>query len=341
MKLKRALLIIFIVIPAIIVLLITLLASPMAKKYVNEHGKDFIGRKINVEGSSINIFTGNIGLKDVTVYEANGDSVFANIERIDVNLSMLDLMQKKVHLERLIIDSPEMNVVQKDTVFNFDDILQFMAEDDSEASEYVIDEFKLKNGKITYLDITEPSVPFPYTLKNFCIKANDFTTTGSNHLVISSLLGKSGDMTAVYDGKLSESNNLNLDFTLNSVDLTDFTPLFTYMFGREVLSGTLDLDSKITIVNGKIDGTNHVVITSPKVAKVKGLSFKPEYRKIPLKSVLYVMTDKNGVCEIDLPISGTKDDPKFSYKRALMKMFGKAALKVVTSPFSKIGKNDE
>lgn len=338
---KKFLLIVFVVIPVIFAVLVTLLVSPIAKSYVNEHGHELIGRKINVDGVSINVFTGNVALKDMTIFEANGDSVFANADGVDVNLSMIDLLQKKIHLEGLSINNPKMNIVQKDTVFNFDDILLFFSEGEESSDEIVIDEFKLKGGEVNYIDKTEPSVPFPYKLHKLKVTAKDFTTTGYNHLELSSKLGEFGEMEAIYDGKLTDSNNCNLNFSLKELDLTDFTPLFLCMFGREVLSGKLNLDSEITIINGKIDGQNHVEIISPKVEKVKGLSFKPEYRKIPLKSVLYIMTDKKGVCELDLPISGTKDDPKFTYKRALMKMFGKAALKVVTSPFSKIGKNDE
>lgn len=339
---KKFFLIVFIVIPVVFAVLVSLLVSPFTKSYVNEHGHELIGRKINVDGVSINVFTGNVALKDVTIFEANGDSVFINAESMDVNLSMIDLLQKKIHLEALNVNNPKMNIVQRDTTFNFDDMLQFFAEGGEESSdEYVIDKFKLKGGEVNYLDKTEPSVPFPYKLHKLKVTAKDFSTNGHNHLELSSRLGEFGEMKAEYDGKITESDNCSLNFELKELDLTDFTPLFLQMFGREVLDGKLNLESQITIVNGKIDGSNHVQIISPKVEKVKGLAFRPEYRNIPLKSVLYIMTDKNGVCDIDLPVSGTKDDPKFTYKRALMKMFGKATLKVFTSPFSKIGKNDE
>ena len=148
-------------------------------------------------------------------------------------------------------------------------------------------------------------------------------------------------MEATYDGMLSDQNNMTLALKLKEVDLTDFTPLFIQMFGREVTSGTLDLDTEMSTINGHINGTNHVVITKPKVEKVKNLDFNPEFRRIPLKTALYVMTDKNGKCELDLPVTGSKGDPKFSYKRALMKVFGKFVVKLVTSPFSHIGREDE
>lgn len=337
-SIKRFLLIAFLLLVALAVA-VAFLSAPFGRRYVNEHGEELIGRRVNIEDFTFNIFTGGVSLDDVTVYEKNGDSVFASVEDVDLDLSMLDLLKGKITIEELEICDPTVNVVQKDTVFNFDDMLASLSE--GESSEYTIEDFTLKGGEINYLDLTVPSVPFKYSLHKFRVEAENFTTSGRNQIDISARLGEDGKIKAKFDGMISDQNNMTLVLNMKNVDLTDFTPLFIQMFGREVKSGTLDLDTEMSIINGHINGTNHIVIDEPKVEKVKGLDFKPEYRKIPLKSALYVMTDKHGKCEMDLTVTGDKSDPKFSYKRALMKMFGKFVVKLVTSPFSHIGSNDE
>lgn len=337
-SLKRFFIITFVLLVALAVA-VAFFSAPFGRRYVNEHGEELVGRRVNIEDFTFNIFTGGVSLDDVTVYEKNGDSVFASVEDVDLNLSMLDLLKGRITVEKLKICDPVVNVVQKDTVFNFDDMLAALSE--GESSEYTIEDFVLKGGEINYRDLTFPSVPFEYKLKKFRIEAENFTTSGRNQIEISARLGEDGKLKAMYDGGISDQNNMTLMLNMKNVDLTDFTPLFIQMFGREVLSGTLDLDTEMSIVNGHINGTNHIVIDEPKVEKVKGLDFKPEYRKIPLKSALYVMTDKHGKCEMDLPVTGDKSDPKFSYKRTLMRMFGKFMVKLVTSPFSHIGSDED
>lgn len=324
-----------VLIPVVLAIVVAFATAPIGRKYVNEHGEELIGRKVYIDGFRLNILTGDVSLDDVKIYEKNGKDVFASVDDIDLDISMTDLLTGKLHVEDLDIDHPVVNVVQKDTTFNFDDMLAFMAGDESEASEYTIDDLTLDNGEINYLDKTVPSVPFAYSIKDVEVEVKNFNTADNNHIEVNGELGKDGTFEATYDGKLADQNNMTLTLKLEEVDLKGFSPLFIHMFGREVLSGTLDLQSEITTVNGNINGKNHIVISDPKVEKVKNLSFKPEYRRVPLKNALYVMTDKNGKCEMDLDVKGRKDDPKFSYKRAVMKMFGKFVVKLVTSPFSK------
>lgn len=338
---KKTIIWVLVLTPIVLALVVAFGTAPIGRNYVNSHGEELIGRRINIDGFSLNILTGNVSLSDVKIYEKKGDDVFASVDGIDLDLSMIDLLSGKVHIEDLDIKRPVINVIQKDTTFNFDDMLEYLGNDTTEASEYTIDDFTLKDGEINYLDKTFATVPFAYKMSDVEARSKNFNTADHNHIEISGELGEDGEFEAVYDGMLSDQNNMNMTLSVKEVDLTELSPLFIQIFGREVLSGTLDLETEIAIVNGSINGNNHIVITKPKVEKVKGLAFKPEYRKIPLKNALYVMTDKSGKCEMDLQVTGRKDDPKFSYKRAVMKMFGKFIVKLITSPFSHVSDDED
>ncbi len=307
--------------------------APMGKKYVNEHGQELIGRRIQIEDFKLNILTGNVALSNANIYEKNGDSVFASVKKIDLDLSMIDLIQGKIHIEDLDIKKPVVKVVQRGHQFNFDDLVATLSE--GESSQYTIDDFTLKGGEIHYLDLTEPSIPFSYTMDKLRVDIDNFNTSAPNHIQLSARLGKHGELEAVYDGMISDQSNMNLSVELEDVDLTGLSPLFVQMFGKSVVSGELDMTSEISCVNGHINGQNHIVIDEPKVEKVKNLSFTPEYKKLPLKTALYLLTDRHGKCELDIPVTGSKDDPRFSYKRSVMKGLGKCLVKIVTSPFHK------
>lgn len=308
--------------------------SPMCKRYVNSHGEELIGRKINVEGLTMNVFNGNASLDDVTIYEKNGDSIFAKIDDIDVDMNLASLLKGNIVVEALDIDDAVVNVVQKDTTFNYDDMVAFFSK--GEKTEYSIGKLRVDDVTVNYLDRSDVKYPFRYEIKDIKAKADNFTASGMNHVEATASLGSKGEVELSYDGSLVDHNNMKVDLKLDEVDLKPFTPLFIRTFGREVIDGTLSLTTNLTITDGNLDGKNLLVLQNPKVEKVKNLPFKPEYKKLPLKTCLYMLTDKNGRCEMELPITGNIDNPKFSYKRALMKCLGKALTKTVTSPINAI-----
>jgi len=334
MKVFKKVLIAIIAIPLVLMVIIMFAAAPVGRKYVNTHGEELIGRRLQLEGFTFNYLTGCASLDDLTVYEKDGDSVFMTIEDFDLNLSMLDLIRGKVGIESVSIDDATVYIVQKGPKFNFDDILEFFKSDE-EASEYKIGNLEVDGLNIVYTDMTEPTMPFSYEIKDFELEADNFTTTGHNHIEINAELGGDGEVEATYDGSITNMDDITLKLNIKDVDLVALSPMFIQMFGKEVTSGTFEMQSEVSIINRHINATNHIIIDNPKVQKVKGLSFRPEYKSVPLKTALYFLKDKHDKCEIDLPITGSLDDPKFSYQRTLMRSFGRFIVKVISSPFRK------
>jgi len=50
-----------------------------------------------------------------------------------------------------------------------------------------------------------------------------------------------------------------------------------------------------------------------------------------------LLSDRNGVIDINVPIGGSLDDPQFSLGGIILKVIGNAIVKTVTSPFALIG----
>jgi hypothetical protein len=59
---------------------------------------------------------------------------------------------------------------------------------------------------------------------------------------------------------------------------------------------------------------------------------------LPLDLAIAILEDSDGVIDLDLPISGSLDDPKFSYGGIMWKAFTNVLTKIVTAPFSALGK---
>jgi hypothetical protein len=59
---------------------------------------------------------------------------------------------------------------------------------------------------------------------------------------------------------------------------------------------------------------------------------------LPLKLAVALMKDRNGVIDIDLPMSGSLDDPQFRVGPLIWKAFVGLLTKVATSPFAWLGR---
>ena len=59
--------------------------------------------------------------------------------------------------------------------------------------------------------------------------------------------------------------------------------------------------------------------------------------KIPLKTALYILRDKDDKILIDMPIKGNVDSPEFSYMKLVWKTLGNLLVKVATSPVRALG----
>ena len=125
---------------------------------------------------------------------------------------------------------------------------------------------------------------------------------------------------------------LELDVTAKMRDL-ELAPLSPYS-GRYVGYGiergklSVDLNYKIE-PDGRLTATNKLVLNQ--------LTFSEQQvpgaeRTLPVKLAMALLSDRNGVVDIDLPLSGSINDPQFSLAPLIWKGIVNLIVKAVTSP---------
>ena len=201
----------------------------------------------------------------------------------------------------------------------------------------VIDHFVVDSARMTYLDESLRYDPFYYELNNVRISAPNFSLDGENHIYAHAQLGDEGQLKFWYDGNTSDRINAHMAVQAEGIDVSDFSPYTIQMFGNEVSRGTMSANLMYDARNGRLIGQNHIIVRNPKVEK-KRRGVQAEMN-IPFRTGIYFLTDKNDVLDIDLPVKGDIDDPRFSYKRLLFRTMGKFFVKVCTSPFRRNRRN--
>jgi hypothetical protein len=129
------------------------------------------------------------------------------------------------------------------------------------------------------------------------------------------------------------SADLFIDLAASATDI-ELPPLSPYAIkyaGYGIERGKLTMKVKYLIENRKLAAENHLYLDQltfgPKVES-------PTATKLPVLLAVALLKDRNGVIDIDLPISGTIDDPQFSIWGIIGKVILNLITKAVTAPFS-------
>ena len=102
--------------------------------------------------------------------------------------------------------------------------------------------------------------------------------------------------------------------------------------GYAIERGKLSLDVAYRIdPDGKLQARNQVVINQLTFGdKVES----PDATKLPVRLAVALLTDRHGVIDLDLPVSGSINDPQFSVFGLVLKVLGNLIVKAVTAPFA-------
>ena len=117
--------------------------------------------------------------------------------------------------------------------------------------------------------------------------------------------------------------------------MTSLTPYTATFEGRKIQSGKLSLDLEYKLKQRQMRGENKIIMNKLTLGeRVES----PTAKNLPLDLAIAILEDSNGVIDLDLPVSGSLDDPKFSYGRIIWKAIGNILTKIVTAPFRALGK---
>ena len=117
------------------------------------------------------------------------------------------------------------------------------------------------------------------------------------------------------------------------IDLTKLTAYSQRYAGYGIKEGRLTLDVKYHLDGGKLEGRNRILVDQ--------LAFgdkvdSPDATKLPVLFAVNLLKDKNGRIDLELPISGSLEDPQFEITAVIGQIFGSRLRKAETSPFSLI-----
>lgn len=133
--------------------------------------------------------------------------------------------------------------------------------------------------------------------------------------------------------KATQFTDLKLTFT--NLEMSRLTPYSGKFAGRRIDAGKLSVDLEYKIKQRQLAGENKFVINKLKLGEKVDSA---DAANLPLDLAIAILEDSDGVIDLDLPITGSLDDPQFSYGSIVWKAIRNVLSKIVTAPFRALGK---
>ena len=212
-----------------------------------------------------------------------------------------------------------------------------VAQADPLAPVVVFGPVSLVNGKVLFSDFfIKPN--YSADLSELTGKLSAFSSEapgGEPVLADLELRGRAEDSASLeVTGKLNPlAKPLALDITgkVRDLELPPLTPYAVKYAGHGIERGKLSVDVNYKVLpNGQLTASNRLVLHQLTFGEpVEGAP-----NSLPVKLAVALLADRNGVIDLDLPISGSLNDPQFRVGPVIFKIIVNLIGKALTSPFS-------
>ncbi|GAB2881007.1 hypothetical protein GCM10027046_06500 [Uliginosibacterium flavum] len=199
-----------------------------------------------------------------------------------------------------------------------------------------IDKIVLVNAHVNYLDrFVKPNYEANLLALNGSLSALSSDQTSVAALDLAASLDGAAPVSIV--GELNpfrQDGFLDIRAQVRDVDLTGVSTYTSKFVGYGVEKGKLSMALQYKIRDRKLSAENRVTLDQLTFGKRVD---SPEATTLPVLFAVSLLKDRHGVIDVNLPISGSLDDPQFSVGGVILKVIVNLIGKAASAPFALIG----
>ena len=133
---------------------------------------------------------------------------------------------------------------------------------------------------------------------------------------------------------LAASLYTRLSASFSNIEMPTFTPYSGRFMGYKIEKGKLNAKFDYLIDHRRLDARHNFVLDQFTLGDRVD---SEDAVHLPVKLAVALLKDRNGVIDIDLPVSGSLDDPRFRVGPLVWKALRNLLVKIATAPFALLG----
>ena len=126
----------------------------------------------------------------------------------------------------------------------------------------------------------------------------------------------------------------DLTMSFRNISLAVFNPYSGKFAGYNITKGKLTTELHYVVDGRKLDAQHHIVIEQ---LEFGDKTTSKDAVSLPIKLAIALLKDRNGVIDLNIPVTGSLDDPQFKLAPIIWKVFVNVLEKAVTAPFALLG----
>ncbi len=287
-------------------------------------------------------YRGSFALNDLLLNEADTGNLF--LSWVSLGSRSFEVTPSKLDISELTVNGLDTKlIINKDKSVSFKHLLvpsaapvKQQAMPVAHAFQVNIDRLHFKQGEMDFADYSL-AMPFGTRIHglNGVIAGLSTRPDAMGQLELDGLVDEYGIARAA--GKIDLMNPT--DFTdikvvFRNIEMSRLTPYSATFAGRKITSGKLSLELEYKIKQRQLQGTNQVIMDQltlgERVESAQAMD-------LPLDLAIGILQDADGRIELGLPVSGSLDDPKFSYGGIVWKAIANVLANIATAPFRALG----
>ena len=289
-------------------------------------------------------FKGNAGIDHLLTRDQILRKDFIKWSGLTLTDLDIDVLAQRYTATSLLIDKPYARVtIKKDKMTNFSDLIirdkskpsiQKSPVNTKQSLDYPVyfklGKIQVNEGSSDFSDLSL-ILPFAAEIKSLDGGASGLSSDKESTIKLA-LEGNAYDLAPVnIKGEMSPYlGDFNIAINFNELPMPLVSPYMVQFAGYKVEKGQMTLGLKYNVSHHDLTASNAILINQFELGdKVDN----PNAVVLPLKLAVALLKDSDGKIKIDVPISGSLDDPKFSISALVEDALLNMLSKIVTSPF--------
>jgi hypothetical protein len=321
------------------------------KEYIQEYAKidsihgifssnvSIVGNTSEIENS---VLSGRVELLDFEMTDQKKNK-FLSAGRIDCLLKEVKNTGMYLTLDSLIFTEPYVYFEMDTVTNNFFEIFNVTPTEDSlvagqtqqntidssaDSLFYAIHHVAIRNGSIDYRDKLTGE-PFDYPLSAIELTTDSLLSTSDwIQTYATMLLNKRGKLNAEVGFNPANPYDINLEYVITDFQLSDLNIYSRHYMGFPILYGDMYYKSTTNILDGQLNSENKLIIEHAELGEKRGGLYD-----LPIKFALFLLKDRKGVIDLDVPVRGDLNDPTVSVGKIVWNTFKNLIVKVAAAPF--------
>lgn len=295
-------------------------------------------------------FQGDANLEGLVTRDQVKNKDFLKWSNLELMGMEIDVAKQDFKFAKVMLDRPYLRFnIKKDGQTNVDDLMVTQistkpaatakpsakpAADTSVEPRVSIGKIELKEGKSDFADYSL-ILPFVAAMNSLNGEVSGFSSDKDAEAKLA-LKGKVYDMASVgIKGKYQfDTGDSDIALNFTNMPLPLITPYMAEFAGYRIEKGQMALDLRYTIKQGQLAVQNKLLIDQLTLGEHVE---NPNAVSLPLHLAIALLKDGDGKINLDFPITGSLEDPKFSIGSLLADVLVNLVTKVAMSPFKALG----